>query len=157
MIEVDVKIPKDLFDKLDPDKVDKVLSTATYNIGKLVRAEVMKQPGPSHSPVLWASARQRRYYFAMRRKAGLPLKYARETDPMSKKLMRGWKLRHLGKTDAEVRNETPYGRYVQAQRYQSAQHRATGWVTDAQAVKAVEDRGSIQRVVQNAARKELGL
>lgn len=157
MVEVEVKIPEDLLKQLDPAKIDRALRAATYEIGKLVRAEVMKRPGPSHSPVLWASAKQRRYYFAMRRKAGLPLKYSRETDPMSKKLMRGWKLRHLGKTDAEVRNETPYGHYVQAQRYQSAQHRATGWVTDVQAVNNVERSGDIRRITDQAARKELGL
>jgi len=158
VFEVEVKIPDDLLKQLDPAKVDRALRASTYAVGQLVQGELQKSTPPAHRPVIWASAKARRYYFAIRRKAGLPIRYTRQSDPMSQRVQRGWTVLHHGSTDAIVRNRgVRYAKYVQSSQYQTAQHRATGWVTDAQAVKAVEDRGSIQRVVQNAARKELGL
>jgi len=158
MVEIEVKIPEDLLKQLDPAKVDKTLRASTYAVGQLVQGELQKSTPPAHRPVIWSSAKARRYYFAMRRKAGLPLRYTRQSDPMSQRVQRGWTVLHHGQTDAIVRNRgVSYARYVQAEQYQTAQHRATGWMTDVQAVKNVERSGDIRRITDQAARKELGL
>lgn len=86
------------------------------------------------------------------------MRYTRQSDPMSQRVQRGWTVLHHDRTDAIVRNKgVRYAKYVQAQRYQSAQHRATGWMTDVQAVNNVERRGDVKRVTEQAARKEMGL
>ena len=158
MFEVEVKIPDDLLKQLDPAKVDRALRASTYAVGQLVQGELQKSTPPAHRPVIWASAKARRYYFAMRRKAGLPMRYTRQSDPMSQRVQRGWTVLHHGSTDAIVRNRgVRYAKYVQSAQYQTAQHRATGWVTDAQAVNNVERRGDVKRVTEQAARKEMGL
>lgn len=158
MVEVEVKIPDDLLKQLDPARVDKVLRASTYAVGQLVQGELQKSTPPAHRPVIWASAKARRYYFAMRRKAGLPMRYTRQSDPMSQRVQRGWTVLHHSRTDAIVRNKgVRYAKYVQSAQYQTAQHRATGWMTDVQAVKNVERRGDIGRITDQAARKELGL
>jgi hypothetical protein len=158
MVEVEVKIPDDLLRQLDPAKIDKVLRASTYAVGQLVQGELQKSTPPAHRPVIWSNAKARRYYFAMRRKAGLPLRYTRQSDPMSQRVQRGWTVLHHNRTDAIVRNRgVRYARFVQAAQYQTAQHRATGWMTDVQAVKNVERSGDIGRITDMAARKELGL
>ena len=125
-----------------------VLKEITYAVGELVQKEIAVYPGSSHSPVLWASERQRRYYFAMRRAAGLSPKYDRGSDPMSKQLLNAWKVSHHGATDALVDNQTNYGPWVQNDIYQTAQHKATGWITDEQAVKKVERSGDVEHVAK---------
>ena len=158
MVEIEVKIPDDLLKMLDPTKVDRALRSATFKVGELVQGELQKSTPPAHRPVIWASAKARRYYFAMRRKAGLPLQYRRQSDPMSQRVQRSWTTIHHGATDAIVRNKgVTYARFVQAAQYQTAQHRATGWMTDAQAVKNVERSGDVKRITDQAARKEMGL
>ena len=64
----------------------------------------------------------------------------------------------MASADAIVRNKgVRYAKYVQSAQYQTAQHRATGWMTDVQAVNNVERRGDVKRVTEQAARKEMGL
>lgn len=157
MIEVDVKIPPDLERKLQPERIVAVLRASTFAVGQLVQGELQKSTPPAHKPVKWASARSRRYYFAMRRKMGLPMRYTRNSDPMSQRLQRSWTVKHQGTTDAVVGAKATYARYVQSERYQSAQHRATGWVTDTQAVSTVQKSGGVERIVLMAVKKELGL
>jgi hypothetical protein len=137
------KLLKDLGIPLKP-----VLKEITFAAGELVQKEIAVYPGSSHSPVLWASERQRRYYFAMRYAAGLSPKYDRGTDAMSKQLLNAWKVSHHGATDALVDNQTNYGPWVQNEIYQSAQHKATGWITDEKAVKNVEKSGDVERVAE---------
>lgn len=159
MVEIEVKIPDDLLKQLDPAKVDKTLRSATFKVGELVQGELQKSTPPAHRPVIWASAKARRYYFAMRRKAGLPMQYTRQNDKQSQRIQKAWTVIHHNRTDAIVRNKGKgsYARFVQAAQYQTAQHRATGWMTDVQAVKNVERSGDIRRITDQAARKELGL
>jgi hypothetical protein len=137
------KLLKDLGIPLKP-----VLKEITFAVGELVQKEIAVYPGGSHSPVIWASERQRRYYFAMRYAAGLSPKYDRGSDAMSKQLLNAWKVSHHGATDALVDNQTNYGPWVQNEIYQSAQHKATGWITDEKAVKNVEKSGDVERVAE---------
>ena len=134
--------------------IDPVLRDITFAVGELVRSEVAVEPGTSHSPVIWASERQRRYYFWMRRSQGLPLKYSRNNDPMSQRIGPSWTLSHHGSTDALVDNKASYGPFVQAAGFQTAQHAATGWITDEKAVRKVEQSGDVEHVAQKIIAKQ---
>lgn len=153
MIEVSVVIPPDLLKQLDPANVEKALRLATFEVGKAVRVILVKPAPPSNSPVIWASAKQRAYYFAMRRAQGLPPKYDR-----TNKLQDNWQVEHSGATDAVVANrDLAYAQYVQRWSYQSRQHAATGWPTDALAAETVKRSGDVERITDAAVRKEFGL
>lgn len=125
-----------------------VLRDITFAAGELVRSEIAVYPGPAHKPIIWASERQRRFYFAMRREAGLSPGYTRNSDAMSQRLGASWTIQHHGATDALLDNKTSYGPWVQNDLYQTAQHKATGWITDEQAVKRVERSGDVEHVAE---------
>jgi hypothetical protein len=67
---------------------------------------------------------------------------------MSQQLSKSWTISHLGQTDALVDNKASYGPFVQSAEFQSAQHKATGWITDEKAVKNVEKSGDVERVAE---------
>jgi hypothetical protein len=131
-----------------------VLKDITFAVGELVRSEIAVYPGGSHKPVIWASERQRRFYHAMRREAGLSPGYSRNNDPMSQRLANSWTLSHHGSTDALLDNKASYGPWVQNDIYQSAQHKATGWITDEKAIKKVERSGDVEHVAQKIIAKQ---
>lgn len=119
---------------------------ATYSVALALQKPLQHYPGPSHSPVIWASEKQRRWYFAMRRKAGLPLEYTRRSDRMSQRLHAQWSIRR-SETEAVLGNRATYAPYVQSSQYQTAQHAATGWVTDKQAADEAISSGQVKRIV----------
>jgi len=125
-----------------------VLSDITFAVGELVRSEMAVYPGKAHSPVIWASEKSRRYYFWLRRSRGLDLKYTRNSDPMSQRLGPSWTVAHLGQTDAVASTKATYGPFVQAAAFQTAQHAATGWITDEKGVANVKRSGDIERVAE---------
>jgi len=131
-----------------------VLQDITFAAGEMVGSEMAVYPGPAHHPVIWASERQRRYYFAMRGKAALSPGYTRNSDAMSQRLGAGWTIHHHGATDALVDNKASYGPWVQAEMFQTAQHKATGWITDEKAIKKVEQGGDLERVAEQIIAKQ---
>jgi len=158
MVTLEVKIPPDLLKQLEPARLNRAIAASTMAVAQLVRTKMMHYPGPPHRPVIWASAKQRRFYFAQRRKFGLPPGYTRQSDPMSQRLKLGWTAKRRGATGAIVSSgRTGYAVYVQSAAYQTAQHKATGWQTDAQVVAAVQASGDVERIAQQAITKELGL
>ena len=134
--------------------LEPVLSDITFAAGELVRSEMAVYPGPAHKPVIWASLKQRRYYFWLRRSRGLPLQYTRNSDPMSQRLGPGWTVSHLGQTDALASNKATYGPFVQDALRQTAQHKATGWITDARGVSNVERSGDVERVAEKIVKQK---
>ena len=89
--------------------------------------------GQSHRPVIWASEKSRRFYFAMR--AGwFASNYTRNSDAMSQRLGPGWTVRKQSQATYIVGNKATYAAWVQSAKRQQPQHKATGWKTDAQAV-----------------------
>lgn len=103
-------------------------------LAEWTRQAMMKAPGPAVHPIQWKSVRQRRYYFAMRRKAGLPAKYARGSDPQSQHLSQSWKVESLGGyRGVSLVNEASYAVFVQGE-YQQPFHDNTGWKTDAEVI-----------------------
>lgn len=120
----------------------------SLGIGEIGKNTIAKYPGPANSPVRWSSEKQRRFYFAMRRKAGLSPQYARISDPMSQRLGQHWEVEPEGTTDAVLGNTTPYGKWVHTAKDQWSQHTATGWTTDEQVVDALGRNLDIGRLVE---------
>ena len=122
------------------------ISAFTFAIGELIRNVIAKAPGRSHSPVIWASEKQRRWYFATRRERGLPFKYTRESDSMSQRMVASWATEHRGSMDAVLGTKATYAGYVQSDAKQTAQHKATGWITDKMAIAKVKASGKIKQM-----------
>ena len=136
-----------LLAKLGADIAPQLQATAMV-LGQSLARTLGDAPGPSNSPVIWASPKQRAFYFAMRRKAGLPAQYTRTSDAMSQKYEQGWAVRADGDTDAIVGNAAMgYAKYVGSVTYQTEQHRATGWKTDKTAVQELRDSGVVEEQV----------
>lgn len=119
---------------------------ATYAVAGQLRTIMEREPPASHSPVIWASERQRRWYFAARRRDELPLKYTRHSDAWSQQSRKAWGITR-GDTDATLGNRATYGAYVQSVALQTAQHAATGWTTDEQAAEQIIGDGTMHRIV----------
>jgi hypothetical protein len=77
------------FDHLSGAGLSKFKGRVTYFVAVAIKG-VIKPYKPQHKPVIWPSEKARRYYFAMRREAGLPMKYTRGSDPMSQRLQQSW-------------------------------------------------------------------
>jgi hypothetical protein len=122
------------------------LQRITLSVGEALRAKVAVYPGPAHSPVIWASDKQRRFYFAMRNKGGLPMEYTRQSDAMSQRIGPSWAVERRAPHDATVGTRATYARWVQSAEQQTAQHKATGWITDDEAVKRLETSGQIETI-----------
>jgi len=119
---------------------------ATYFVAVALKGVLQRYPMGSHSPVKWASEKQRRWYFAARRKDNLPLRYARRSDPWSQRLHAQWGISR-GAEDATLGNRATYAAYVQSSQYQTAQHEATGWQTDEQVAQKALSDGTVKRIV----------
>lgn len=146
------------------DGADRVLARMTLRpafkaalraIGEELRGKLAQYPGHSHSPVLWSSARQRRFYFAMRREAGAPPKYTRNSDMMSQRLGPSWAVAAQGDNAVVVGTRATYAPFVQSAKQQIEQHRITGWKTDEQAIRELENSGVVERIVNAAIRSAL--
>jgi hypothetical protein len=156
MIDVHVVIPPDLVHKLTVAQYDKALEATVRGVAEALHERIAKYPGPSHRPVIWQSAGERVAYYAMRRKAGLPLKYTRQSDPMSQRLGPGWTAKRTGALEYTVGNKATYAAKVQAEAYQHPQHKATGWKTDTQAIAELRASGDIERIGRQQAAFYLG-
>jgi hypothetical protein len=127
--------------------IEKAMQGAAFKIAQEAQTKLMHYPGLSNSPVKWASAKQRGWYFAMRRKRGLPAEYTRISDPMSQKLRQSWAVEKVGDTGAVVGTRVTYAPYVQGEDDQQPQHKATGWKTEKDAVEDLKARSVVERVV----------
>lgn len=124
-------------------------------LGSDVKHNIAQAPGPVSHPIRWASERQRRWYFAMRRERGLPIGYTRESDPMSERLLGGWNqaVSADGLT-VTVGNRASYGRFVMDETYQQGMHKDTGWRTIQQVAKEIAPE--LRRKAAAALRRILG-
>ncbi len=136
------------------------LQSIALAAGELLRNALAVYPRPAHAPVIWVSERQRRWWFASRREAGLPFGYIRQSDPWSERLGPSWVVRTEGAMSAVVGTRVSYAPYVQADAAkgglrQSPQNSMTGWVTDAEAVEKVQSSGDYKQMVQDAITRAL--
>jgi len=138
-----------------------VVKPALRVIGEELRDKLAVYPGPAHHPIIWASQKQRGWWFAHRREARYPLGYTRNSDPESQQLGKSWTVEPTA-TGAVVGTRTRYAPWVQSATAtpwggpQSEQHKASGWITDEQAVQQVVNEGIIQRAVGEAIAAALG-
>jgi len=134
----------------------KPIQDGAVAVGQEIRNVVAEYPeGKVNSPVIWASEKQRRWWFASRREANLPFKYTRNSDAWSQRLGPSWTVRPEGQTNAVVGTKATYGPWVQSAEKQTAQHKATGWVTDKEAVEEVERGGKAMRIFRAIIQKWL--
>ena len=133
----------------------KPIQDGAVAVGQELRNVVAQYPGPSSQPVEWASEKQRRWWFASRREANLPFKYTRGSDEWSQTLGKSWTVRPEGQTNAVVGTKATYGPWVQGHAQQTAQHKATGWKTDKEAVEEVERGGKAMRIFRAIIQKWL--
>jgi len=135
-----------MLSKISGEGLKQAVQTAALKLAERAKPIMQRYPGPSHSPVLWSSPRQRAWWFATRRERGLPLEYTRLTDPMSKQLKYSWEVAALS-NGAVLGTRMDGAEYVQSSKTQWGQHTATGWGTDEDAVKELERTGVMQAVV----------
>jgi hypothetical protein len=119
---------------------------STYYVALAIKGVIKAYPGPAHSPVIWPSEKARRYYFWMRREAGLSMQYKRGSDPMSQRMMHSWGISR-GQTEATLGSRATYAPYVASDEYQTEQHAATGFTTDRQAAEKVIADGVVDRII----------
>jgi hypothetical protein len=127
-------------------QLEKFKSRATYYVALALKSVLIPYK-PQHKPVIWASEKQRRWYFAMRSEKGLPFEYKRGSDEMSQNLQKNWGVSRQP-TSATLGNRATYAPYVASRQYQTAQHAATGFTTDAQAAEKVVADGTVKRIVE---------
>lgn len=117
-----------------------------------MRKELAHYPPRGSGPIRWKSERQRRWYHMARRRDGLPLRYARLTDPWSKKLGPSWKTRvRKGGLEGIVQNDSGYAPFVQHDPWQQPFHQDTGWKTAQQVIK--NQKSKIERRMAKAAKR----
>ena len=123
-----------------------IIKAVTRSVAEAIREKVARYPGPVHYPIQWASAKQRRAYFA-KRKGNLP--YVRNSDSWSERLGPSWTTenRDLG---AVVGTRVTYAPLVQSAEFQQPMHKATGWITDEQAVEQADVQGAAERSLAEA-------
>jgi hypothetical protein len=154
MIQIQVEGLREIQDMLGAD-IDPALKAATFAIGQEIRNVLAVYPGPVQYPLRWTRA-ERIAYLSMRREAGLPAKYTRNSDPMSQRLGPSWTVEHSGQHDAIVGTRVTYAPFVQSSEQQKPMHKATGWITDEQAAGQVQESGVINQLVNDAVMHALG-
>lgn len=126
MISFAVNQSPEIAKLLDDAQWRQAAQVASIATAKELEAEARPYPGPSNSPVEWASEKQRRFYFAQRREMGLPPGYTRQSDGMSERLLESWVVEPYGDMGAILKNSATYAPYVIGDD-QQPQHALTGW------------------------------
>jgi hypothetical protein len=133
--------------QLTGPEIEQIGERIGFKVGLNTENELKVNPKTPNYPLKWASRKQRAWYFAMRVKDGLPIKYTRGSDPWSHRSTDKWVTKSI-RGGAIVGNPVPYTPYTQSTELQTEMHRDTGWTTDRQAVDKVFRSGEVGRVVQ---------
>lgn len=142
--------------KLQGPEMQRAAQMAGKMIGEEGKGIIATYPGPPSHPINWASVAQRKAYFAQRHKAGLPPRYTRGSDPMSQRLGASWAVKAKG-WGAVLGTKVSYAPFVQSKVKQQPMHKATGWITDEETVRRLEQGGKIKKIVSDAIRKVIGI
>ena len=137
---------------LSPVALALALKVGYLAIGEEVRNIIATYPGSVRLPFVWKSAKQKRFFFAMR--AG-NLPYVRNSDAMSQRLGPSWTVQGDA-TGAVVGTRATYAPYVQNVTAQQPGHVATGWKTDEQTVAEIEASNVIDMIMRRAIVAALG-
>jgi hypothetical protein len=128
-----------------------VIPDLTRGVAEELRDKIAKEPGPVSRPIQWASRKQKIWYIAARRAAGLG-PYVRNSDPWSQRLGPSWATANRG-IDAVVGTHVTYAPWVQSEAKQQPMHKATGWVTDEQAIEEVQKSKAAERIMEEVLSK----
>lgn len=130
-----------------------VFTAGALATGKEIEARMKSYPPRRHGiPVVFVSARQRRYFFWALKSGEITVPYRR-----SGTLGRRWYTKALsGEPGAIVGNPTPYAPFVQAAAQQSEYHRQVPWQTEKQVVTQAQQEGLLRRAMETAIREALG-
>lgn len=139
----EIKGDADLLRKLERFH-PQVIPDLTRGVAEELRDKIAKEPGPVSRPIRWASRKQKIWYIAARRAAGLG-PYVRNSDPWSQRLGPSWATANRGQ-DAIVGTRVTYAPWVQSEESQQPMHKATGWVTDKQAIDQAKQERVAERV-----------
>ncbi|HUW12868.1 MAG TPA: hypothetical protein VM537_24280 [Anaerolineae bacterium] len=150
-VSIEVKGLEALVRKLGAGAVP-IIRALTRAISEEVKAEVAQYPGPVRRPFRFASKKSAAFYRAMRSRAGLG-PYVRNSDPYSQRLGPSWATEHRGSIDAAVGTRVTYAPWVQDAKRQQPGHKATGWVTDEEAGRKVEQSGVAERLLDDITSK----
>ena len=154
-IIIEIRGLKELQSKLEALEPRQYMTNVMGECLEEIRVDIARAPAPSHSPVIWASDKQRRWWFAARRKDELSPRYTRESDPWSGRLLDRWTTRvEQDGLQGVVGSAVPYGPFVQDESMQTAQHKATGWRTIQEVAKSQSSKviGRIQEAVRKILR-----
>lgn len=132
-LTLEVKGLDKLLKKYGPGAAD-IVKAVTRGTAEDMREKIAQYPGPVKYPIQWSSPRQRGAYLGMRKRAGLPAKYRRLSDPMSQRLGPSWATEQRG-LSAVVGTRVTYAPLVQEDGKQWSQHKRTGWKTDKQVIE----------------------
>lgn len=132
------------------------IRAASYETAQIIRDDLVDYPPPPTYPLAWRSEGQRKAYHAMRRRAGLPLKYTRISDPQSEKLGPSWFTEHYGVLGARTATRVSYAPKVQHFYTQEPMHAQTGWPTDVEVITKLMDKGIVGKLVVKHIMKRWG-
>lgn len=128
---------------------DPIIKALTRGIAEDIRARIAKYPGKVKYPIEWASAKQRRAYFAKRKGLG---PYVRQSDTWSERLGPSWATENRG-LDAVIGTRVSYAPWVQSKERQQPMHKNTGWVTDEEAIKGMADDNVPEKILEEVLRE----
>ena len=149
-VSIEVKGLEPIIKKLGLGAVP-IIKALTRGVGEEIRHEMEKQPGAVHLPFVWASRKQRAYVMAKRRGLG---PYKRESDSQSERMLASWATENIGTHDARTWSKAEkYAKYVVSKQHQQPGHKATGWVTDEEAGRKVEQSGVAERLLNDITSK----
>ncbi len=126
------------------------LQAITRAVAEKLKLVLQVPPPRNTGPVVWASEKQRAWYFAARREEGLPLEYTRNSDPWSQDLEKSWNITEQGDTDQVLAPGATYAAFVQKSDMQQPMHAATGWTTDLEAIDEVQGSGDVEEIAAQA-------
>ena len=150
-VAIEVRGLEQLVRKLGAGAVP-IIRALTRAVGEEIRAEIARYPGPVRRPFKFASKKSAAFYRAMRRQAGLG-PYVRNSDPFSQRLGPSWATEERGAIDAVLGTNVTYAPWVVDAKRQQPGHKVTGWITDEEAGRKVEQSGVAERLLEDITSK----
>lgn len=128
---------------------------ASQAIGEEVKGRMMRYPPRRYGvKAVFASRKQRGFFFAALREGRIEVPYRRGQSPGSQDLKNKWVVQARD-DGAVVGTPVGYAPLVQSAREQTEMHRGTGWVTDEQVVAEVSKSDISERIVVAAVLNEV--
>lgn len=114
-----------------------IRDTVDNDIRPAILPEAQVEPGPVAKPIVWNSAKQRRYVMMKIRKGEIPSPYVR-----SHALSQGWAMTtesRSGYTEINMGNSAPHFTFVEG-KTQQIMHSNTGWLSAPDKIPVWTDR-----------------